>query len=56
MVQEFPPLKVEELMNIAARKAKTGVWSPTPPTSENVPTGAVLEHARRTARRLGLTR
>jgi hypothetical protein len=56
MVREFPALTVDDLMTKAGRKVKTGSWSPTPPTRDNVPTGATLEHATRTARQLGIAK
>jgi hypothetical protein len=54
MVREFPALTVEDLMAKAGRRVKAGSWSPAPPTHDNVPSGAMLEHATRTARRLGI--
>ena len=56
MVREFPALTVEDLMAKAGRRVKTGSWAPAPPTRENVPSGATLEHAARTARRLGIAK
>jgi hypothetical protein len=56
MVREFPALTVDDLIAKAERKVKAGSWSPTPPTRDNVPTGAMLEHAARTARRLGIAK
>lgn len=56
MVKSYPALTVEELMNRASGRVAAGVWVPTPPTAENIPSGALLQQARRTAARLGLAK
>ena len=56
MVKSYPALTVEGLMNRAAERVAAGSWVPPPPTTENIPAGALLQHARRTATRLGLAK
>lgn len=56
MVKSYPALTVEGLMNRAAGRVAAGAWGPAPPTVENIPAGVMLQHARRTATRLGLAR
>ena len=54
MVSEFPVLSVDGLMAKAARGVKAGVWTPTPPTEDNIPKGTKLERALHVAGRLGI--
>ena len=56
MVREFPALTVESLIAKAESRVKASGAAPSEPTADNVPTGATLEHVRRTATRLGIAR
>ena len=56
MVREFPALTVESLMATAELRVRSTAWSPSPPTAANCPEGAMLEHVKRNARRLGIAK
>jgi hypothetical protein len=56
MVTRYPALTVEGLLANAERRAKVGTLHSTPPTVDNVPTGATAIHVKRTAKRLGLAK
>jgi hypothetical protein len=56
MVREFPALTVESLVAKQTRKLKADSEALRPPTADNFPTGATLEHAKRTAKRLGIAK
>lgn len=56
MVREFPALTVEGLVAKQDRKLKARSAALKAPTADNVPAGTTLEHAKRTAKRLGLAK
>jgi hypothetical protein len=53
MLTEFPPRSVDELVARAEAEARSGVWTPLPPTPDNFPTGVALDAALRRAKVAG---
>ncbi len=56
LVSRYPLLQVKQLLARAKKLVEQGEWQPTPPTSDNEPSGKILDHAARTIRELGLDR
>jgi len=56
MLAEFPPRSVDELVARAETDARRGIWTPPPPTPDNIPTGAALDAALRRATAAGIAR
>ncbi|MSU22663.1 MAG: hypothetical protein EXS32_02455 [Opitutus sp.] len=54
MFAQFPPRSIDELVARAEAQAKRGEWTPQPPTSDNIPTGAALDAALRRAKAAGI--
>jgi hypothetical protein len=56
MLTQLSPRSVDDLVARAEADAKRGVWSPQPPTPDNIPTGPALAAAVRRAKAAGLAR
>ena len=56
MLAEFPLRSVDELVARAETEARRGLWTPQPPTPDNIPTGIALAAAVRRATAAGITR
>ncbi len=54
MVDHYPVRSVKDLVSLAEAEALQGKWIPTPPTTENIPSGEAMEKARLRARAIGL--
>ena len=55
IVAEYPLRSVDDLVARAEGEARRGVWTPQPPTPDNIPSGAALDAALRRATAAGIT-